>query len=76
MTVMPNIDYTMRINDDLIEKWEPKIYKMLQNAYIEGWEKEGNPALGCRVTNSVSSLPLHRISHPNFHRPRTSEQSV
>ncbi|HAI41565.1 MAG TPA: hypothetical protein DCM40_27360 [Maribacter sp.] len=40
MTVMPNIDDTMRINDDLIEKWEPKIYKMLQNAYIEGWEKE------------------------------------
>jgi len=37
---MPNIDDTMQINDELIEKWEPKIYKMLQNAYIEGWEKE------------------------------------
>ena len=37
---MPNTDDTMQINDELIEKWEPKIYKMLQNAYIEGWEME------------------------------------
>ena len=37
---MENIENTMQVNNELIEKWEPKIHKMLQNAYIEGWEKE------------------------------------
>ena len=35
-----SVDDKMEINNELIEKWEPKIYRILKNAYIEGWEKE------------------------------------
>ena len=34
-----SVDDKMEINNELIEKWEPKIYRILKNAYIEGWEK-------------------------------------
>ena len=30
----------MEINDELIRQWEPKIHKMLQTSYVEGYDRE------------------------------------
>lgn len=30
----------MEINNNLIEKWEPKIHRMTQNLFIVGMDKE------------------------------------
>jgi len=31
---------TIKINDDLIKQWEPKIQKLLFNTFVYGWDKE------------------------------------